>query len=145
MESLKHKLILVLGLMTLSELQAQSVEGKKTVLGTAYFNQIFGHVHQNPSRYSKSLTAIACAHPVKVMSLEVKPGEKKESFAENWKLVKAGPYEGYIHGDYLTAKRPECFQDRYPRFVNELGLELTDMFYWGKLYDHYEQGRSQIP
>lgn len=124
---------------------SQRVEGKKENISTQYLNVIFAHVHQNPSRYSQSLTTIACGHPLQIMRLVEANNQRTEVFNEEWRLVVAGPYEGYVHQDLLSSEKPKCFQDNYPRFMNALNLELTDMFYWGKLYDHFERGKSRIP
>lgn len=124
---------------------AQSVPGKKELVKTAYFNRIYGSVHQAPSRESQSLTAIACGHPLKVMKLIESPSKTTQLFADGFLLVSSGPYEGYIHQDFVSDKKPNCFADRYPRFLNEMGLEVTDQFYWGKLYDQYERGRTNTP
>jgi hypothetical protein len=114
--------------------------------GQAYLVNIFGHIHQNPTKSSQSLTTIACGHPLRLLK-EIAVETKTETvlFAGEWNLVASGPYEGYIRQEQLTAKKPECFQDRFPKFFNDLGLEVTDMFYWGRLYDHYEMGKSEQP
>jgi hypothetical protein len=45
---------------------------------------------------------------------------------------------------YISRRKPECFQDRYPRFFDNVALELSDMYYWGKLFDQYVEGRSKV-
>jgi len=104
-----------------------------------YFKKLFGHIHKNPSRYSQSLSTIGCGHPIKVL---VNKG--REEYGKGFYKVKVGPYEGYISKLYLNDKKPNCFQDKYPRFFDNLELSLTDMYYWGKLYDQYVYGRSTI-
>lgn len=112
-------------------------------VGQAYFNQIFGHIHQNPSRYSTSLTNIACAHPVRIKA--VVEGEREQRvFAGNWKLIQAGPYLGYVKKTFLSQQRPPCFQDRYPRFFEQLELSISEMHFWGRLYDHFLIERSEL-
>lgn len=104
-----------------------------------YFKKLFGHIHKNPSRYSQSLSTIGCGHPIKIL---VNNG--REEYGKGFYKVKVGPYEGYISKLYLNDKKPLCFQDKYPRFFDNLELSLTDMYYWGKLYDQYVYGRSTI-
>lgn len=105
----------------------------------SYYNNLFGHIHKNASRYSQSLSTIGCGHPIKILGVK---GEEISS-GEFYK-VKVGPYVGFIDKKYLSSKKPTCFQDRYPRFFDNVGLSLTDMYYWGKLYDQYAYGRSTV-
>jgi len=46
--------------------------------------------------------------------------------------------------DYLSAKRPTCFQGKYPKFFDALNLDLAELYYWGRLYDHYIQGETRV-
>jgi hypothetical protein len=117
---------------------------KKTVEAVYYFRHTFGHVHQNPSLSSMSMTTISCNHPVKI--LKVSGAEKKQEnllVNKEWYFVRVANYDGYIHQSALSEKRVECFQDKYPRYFESLNLEVNDLFYWGKLYDHYIHGRSK--
>lgn len=124
--------ILTLGLVHM-------VQAKETSLRVAYYKNLFGHIHKSASRYSQSLSTIGCGHPIKVLGMK-----GKEIVTGNFNKVKVGPYKGYIDKKYLTSKKPTCFQDRYPRFFDNIGLSLTDMYYWGKLYDQYVYGRSTV-
>jgi hypothetical protein len=144
-ESLKKITLFLIISCLFSRLEAQTVSGKKEMIKTSYFNRIYGSLHQSPSRTSQSLTAIACNHPLRVMRLIESPTKKTEVFADGWLLVSSGPYEGYIHQDFVSDQKPNCFADRYPRFLNALELEVTDQFYWGKLYDQYDRGRTKTP
>lgn len=121
-----------------------SAAAKKEILRVAYFRPIFGHVHRNPSRYSSSLTTISCGHPIKVLKLVPKKGRPVTVFNKVWHFVKVGPYEGYIDGKYLKEKKTNCFQDRYPKFFDSLELDLTELYYWGRLYDQYVFGKSRV-
>lgn len=115
------------------------------VLSVGYFSEIYGHVHKNPFRYSLGLTTISCGHPMKI--LKARESEKdpyQEVFSGNWRLVKVGPYQGYILMDYISEKKPKCFQDKYPKFFEHFNLEIADMYYWGKLYDQYLAGKSKV-
>ena len=103
------------------------------VLMVKYLNTPWGHVHQNQSRYSTSLTTVSCGHPLKVVA-----------HAGDWEKVQAGPYTGFVRAAQLVDKKPDCVQDKYPRFFDDLKLEITEMYYWGKLYDHYIEGKSRL-
>lgn len=115
------------------------VLAKESAVRVAYYNHLFGHIHKNPSRYSMSLSTISCGHPIKILGVKGKIIER-----EGYYKVHVGPYKGYISKQYLNRKKPNCFQDRYPRFFDNLDLSLTDMYYWGKLYDQYVNGRSTV-
>lgn len=126
--------------LNLTLLQAKEQTG---VIKTGYLNQMFGHIHQNPSRYSQSMSTVACGHPLKVMKLVQEDGTEKVIFSKEWNRVSTGPYEGYIQERYISDKKPSCFQDRFPKFFQAINLELTEMYYWGRLYDHYDWGHSK--
>lgn len=104
------------------------------IIMVKYMNTPWGHVHQNSSRYSASLTTVSCGHPLKVVELNNK----------GWTKVIAGPYTGFVQDINLGSKKPECLQDKYPRFFDDLKLEITQMYYWGKLYDQYVEGKSRL-
>tara|TARA_R110000868_G_scaffold303689_2_gene564204 strand:- start:4244 stop:4627 length:384 start_codon:yes stop_codon:yes gene_type:complete len=109
------------------------VQAADKVLMVKYLNTPWGHVHQNASRYSTSLTTVSCGHPIKVYEVKA-----------DWHKVGAGPYTGYVASGQLSDKKPTCPQDKYPRFFDDLKLEITQMYYWGKLYDHYIEGKSRL-
>lgn len=121
---------------------AKGAEQKKVLDKVMYVNKIFAQVHKNPSRHSIYLTTTECGHPVKVYKL-VSKNRTRVSFNRTWKIVKVGAYDGYIDGEYLSSKKVDCFQDKYPKFFDSLNLEISDMFYWGKLYDQYVSGKSR--
>ena len=112
---------------------------KETTVKVVYYKNLFGHIHKNPSRYSQSLSTISCGHPIKILGVK---GQEIQS--GDFSKVKVGPYVGYIDRKYLSSRKKECFQDRYPRFFDNIGLTLSDMYYWGKLYDQYVYGRSTV-
>ena len=130
------KIFLALSLMLLS---LNSFAKKEKTLRIVYYKNLFGHIHKNPSRYSQSLSTISCGHPIKILGLE-----GKEIQSGDFSKVKVGPYVGYIDRKYLSSRKRQCFQDRYPRFFDNIGLSLSDMYYWGKLYDQYVYGRSTV-
>lgn len=113
------------------------------LVGIYYFKPTFGHVHKGPSKFSSSLTTIACGHPVKVFSRKVLK-KRREVFGSNFAFVKAGPYKGYLNWDFLSPKLSLCQQDKYPKFFNFMNLSLTEMYYWGKLTEQSVRGKSQV-
>lgn len=114
-------------------------------IGIKYFNQMFGHLHQRPDVYSTSLTTLACGHPVKIYEIKVtKKNDKNLIQNTAWRRVKVGPYYGYIHISNLSKGRPYCFQDEYPQFFGKISLDITDIYYWGRLQDQYISGKSRV-
>jgi hypothetical protein len=109
------------------------------VVGNLYFKNYLGHLHKNPSRGSSSLTTIQCAYPVKVLD------DTEKSAPEGWVYAKVGDDRGFIQSGFLDIKRPDCFQEKYPNFYLNLNLDLTDMYYWGRLNDQYllEESKTQ--
>lgn len=103
-----------------------------------YFKQIFGHLHQNPSRHSNSLTIISCRR-----ALEILPTATSDAI--DWKHVQLGPYKGYILQANIEKKksRTRCFQDEYSQFFDLLDLKMTDYYLWGSLLDHYIYSQSR--
>ena len=99
-----------------------------------YYNNTFGHIHQNPSRYSTSLTVVSCGHPLKVLT---RAESKKKNINSRWTYVGAGPYKGYILSKYLQIKSVKCFSDTHSKFFENMNLSITDMYYFGRLYDQY--------
>ena len=118
---------------------------KRKYVRVAYFKNIFGHIHQNTSKYSTSLSTLSCGHPVKIYKKQYKGGHSQIIFNEKWNMVKVGPYQGYIQAEFLSKTKVKCFQDKYPKFFDEMKLEISDMYYWGRLYDQYVTGNSKRP
>ncbi len=104
--------------------------------GRLYFQNFMGHVHKLPKDGSASLTAIQCAQPVQLLENSVRPAPR------GWAYIQAGEDKGYIRLSQLGEKRPECFQEKYPKFYNKLNLDLSDYYYWGRLSDHFIEGES---
>jgi hypothetical protein len=121
-----------------------AAQAKRTQLSVMYLRPMFAHVHQNPSRHSASLTTITCGQPVKVMAAKWPDGREDVLVDGHWHMVDVGPYQGYLDREMLSDKRPECFQDRYPRFFDAIGAELSDLYYWGRLYDQLVIGKSRV-
>ena len=104
-----------------------------------YLNLTFAHLHQNPSRFSQSMSTIMCGHGMRIL----KKLPPKVSLPEGWLYVKAGPYKGFIKESFLSRRKVRCQQDKYPRFFDQLELSVTDMYYWGRISDQAESGRSK--
>jgi hypothetical protein len=116
-----------------------SVLPKTDISRVLYFNQLFGHVHKSPSRYSQSLSTVECGHPIKIVK-----ENGKEVLTGDFVKVSVGPYIGHVNLLYLSSKKEKCISDKYPKFFNSLELSITDMFYWGKLNDQYVQGKTKV-
>lgn len=112
-------------------------DSKNKVEGIFYLKNIFGHLHKHPSQYSSSLTTIACNHPVRVYKSD-------ESTPEGWKYVQASGQYGYIKEEFLVKRKIRCFQAKYPKFFGNMNMGLSDLYYWGRLYDQYVQGKSKV-
>ena len=113
---------------------------KSSYLKIVYYKEAFGHIHRNPSRYSSSLTTISCGHPLKLLPL--KKGKEENS---HWAYIKTGPYTGHVLNIFLSSKRPRCFSDVHSKFFDNMNLSITDMYYFGRLYDQYVIGQTRRP
>jgi hypothetical protein len=133
------KLILLLSIFLQVDLaRADAKSTDERVVGVFYLKPIFAHVHESSSKTSASRTTIQCSHPVKVIE------SSKVSASSEWAYVQVADYRGFILKEYLASKRPECFQGKYPKFFDALNLDLSELYYWGRLYDHFYQGESRV-
>jgi hypothetical protein len=119
-------------------LYAESIGVDEKVVGTFYLNPVFGHVHQSANRSSPSLTTIQCSHPVKVIQ------SSKVTVDPEWVYVEVAEFRGFILKEYLNEKKPDCLQGKYPKFFDALNLDLSELYYWGRLYDRYIQGETRL-
>jgi hypothetical protein len=117
---------------------AETTSTDEKVVGIFYMTPLFGHVHQSSVRTSASLTTIQCAHPVKVIE------SSKVSISKEWAYVEVADYRGFVMKQYLSEKRPDCIQGKYPKFFDALNMDLSELYYWGRLYDHYIQGETRV-
>lgn len=117
---------------------AETVATDEKVVGVFYMNPLFGHVHQSPIRTSASLTTIQCAHPLKVLE------SSKVSVSAEWAYVQVADYKGFILKSYLSERKPKCIQGKYPKFFDALNLDLSELYYWGRLYDHYVESETRV-
>lgn len=138
---LLKNILLITTFIALKPIWAQE---KRVVVKVMYFNEMMGNVHQNTSRYSQTLTTISCNHPVKVQKIVGADKKEQINFGNGeWLAVNVGPYEGYLLSGLLSDKKQECFQDRFPKFFDEMQLSLTDLYYLGRLNDQYMTGKSK--
>lgn len=105
------------------------------VIARSYFVEFMGHVHKSPSDLSESLTAIQCAQSVSIL-------EDKESKL-GWLKVNVGEDTGYIREIFLNSKRPNCFQENYPKFYQNQNFDMTQLYFWGRIEDHFIRGESK--
>ena len=106
-------------------------------VGVFYFKETFGHIHSNTSRYSSSLTTVGCGHPIKVFS-------QKDAFGKIWYEVEVAGQKGYVLKEFMLSSKPECFQQKYPVFFNAMNLGVSELYYWGRLYDQYVKGEVKV-
>ena len=117
---------------------AETTSTDEKVVGIFYMNPLFGHVHQYSVRTSASLTTIQCAHPVKVIE------SSKVSISNEWAYVQVAEYRGFVMKQFLSETKPDCIQGKYPKFFDALNMDLSELYYWGRLYDHYVQGETRV-
>ncbi len=122
----------------LTILLQMSAFSKEKSIGILYLNRIFGHVHAKPDQFSSSLTTMACGHPVTILK------SPRGHHAQDWFYVRVGDAKGFVHTNFLSEKKELCFQDKYPKFFNALNLDLNELYYWGRLIDHYVEGESRV-
>ena len=130
-------MFLILLLFNLSSF-AETTSTDEKVVGVFYMTPLFGHIHQSSVRTSASLTTVQCAHPVKVIE------SSKVSISKEWAYVEVADYRGFVMKQYLSEKRPDCIQGKYPKFFDALNMDLSELYYWGRLYDHYIQGETRV-
>lgn len=117
---------------------AETTSTDERVVGVFYFRPMFGHIHQSSAKTSASLTTIQCSHPVKVIE------SSKVEVGPEWAYVQVADHRGFILKHFLSEKRPDCFQGKYPKFFDALNLDLSELYYWGRLNDQYIQGETRV-
>jgi hypothetical protein len=108
---------------------------KKTVV---YYKKTYGHIHELANKYSPSLTTIACGHPMAFIR------EKEDKVGKLWVKVVASNIKGYVDLKHISKTRPVCPQRLYPKFWNSLNMDVSELYYWGRLYDQFIEGNSNI-
>jgi hypothetical protein len=119
-------------------LLAETVSKDEKIVGIFYFTPAFGHVHQSAIRTSGALTTIQCSHPLKVIE------SSKVSVEPEWAYVQVAEHKGFILKEFLSAKRPICFQGKYSKFFDVFNLDLSELYYWGRLSDQFIQGETRV-
>lgn len=117
---------------------AETIAIDEKIVGIFYFQPIIGHVHQSSVRSSASLTTIQCGHPIKVIE------SSKVSISSDWVYVQVAEYRGFILKNNLSAKRPRCFQAKYPKFFDSFNFDLAELYYWGRLNDQFLYGETRV-
>jgi hypothetical protein len=120
----------------LSSAETRPIEER--VVGVYYFTPIFGHIHQSAVKTSPSLTTIQCSHPLKIIE------SSKVSVGQEWAYVQVADYKGFVYRSFLSEKRPSCLQGKYPKFFDAFNLDLAELYYWGRLSDHFIQGVTRV-
>ena len=102
-----------------------------------YFSRIFGHMHLKPYANSTSVTGISCGE-------KLKKNNDSKSIEQDWEYVEFGTKKGYVYKGHIANTQPDCLQAEFPIFFQALGLDLTEIFLWGRLSDQFiefETGR----
>ncbi len=123
--------------LILKTLNCQAAK-KETAITITYVKNKFAIIHENPSVSSVALTTVTCSFPLKVLE------DRLIRDSGNWLKVKAGEFTGYVLEKHTELNRPDCFQARYPHFFKSLDLDLNELYYWGKIYDQFIDGRSKV-
>jgi hypothetical protein len=122
----------------ISRRQLKKIGSKKSQFSSVmYFDKMYGSVHEVANINSYSLTTIGCGHPVRVY-------KDNDGFSQEFLKVKIAQYKGYVLKAHLSLKRPECFSKKYSRFTNTIDLDLSDLFYWGRIYDQFRMGKTPL-
>ena len=127
-------MVLIISNLVPAKEKVEIKEDSKKIISIEYLGALFGHVRVQPSQYAESLSAISCGHPIKLY----------ETIKDDYQFAKVGPYEGYVKREHLSKHKPECLQDKYPKFFETINLDITEMYYWGKLNDQYITGKSKL-
>jgi hypothetical protein len=121
--------IVIWKLIFFGEVQANNPSANKEVY---FYQKIFGHIHESPQRTSVSLTTIQCGHPLKNLI------DPKVSLSPDWMYVETGGQKGFVWKKHVERNRPKCLQGEFPKFFENFNLDLSQMYYWGRLYDHMD-------
>lgn len=98
---------------------------------TMFLNKMYGQLHQNASRHSRILSTFECGQPFTV----------SEQNDDQFLKASYATYDGFILRKLLSKKRPkDCWQDKYSKFFQYLGMGVTEMHYMGRLQDLLIQG-----
>lgn len=126
--------ILIFCIFVVGEIGAKN---QPTVLTSSYIKNMYGILYKRPSINSAQLTVLSCGRTVKVME------DKQGITGDKWHFVEAGIHKGFVPKRALVDKHPVCFARRYPKFLENMNLEMLDFHIWGRLYDKYTYGASR--
>jgi len=118
-------------LCLLISLSSFNLQAEDKVVGVFYFKPLIGQLRQNSSKVSPALTTLQCGHPVKLLE------SSKVSVSPEWSYAEVSGHQGFILKKDLAEQRPDCLQSKYPKFFDGLNLDLSDLYYWGRLNDQF--------
>jgi len=112
-------------------LSSNSYARKSKRMPVRYLSKIYGQIHQNASRFSRVVSTFECGQPFKL----------KKGDDGGFSKVLYASYEGYILTSHLSKSRPKnCWQDRYRKYFDFMGLGISEMHHWGRLQDLFIEG-----
>jgi hypothetical protein len=110
--------------------------GQSTKPSIYYFNQMFGHILETPQPNAASVSTIPCQFPLRMSTTQ--------SENDLWHRVEAQDLKGFVLKEYLSSSKVDCFQEKYPKFFEQLNLDVSEMYYWGRLYQNFSLGKSEV-
>ena len=134
---LNVRILFILGYIIFLPSQAEAAE--KATVRIAYFNKIFGHLHRRPDVNSSTLTILDCNTPVTFTADSTQKGSAR------WYYIKAGVYQGYVIKSNISFSPAVCFRKKFKKFFELIKIDPGEQYYWGKIYDRYEQIRTKVP
>ena len=84
------------------------------------------------------MTTIQCGYPLKILKSNL------VKHPDDWSLVEASDIRGFVFNNFLADSKPECFQEKYPKFFEALNMDVAELYYWGRLYDQSLIGESKV-
>lgn len=132
LEGVMRNTMKLCSLMMVLTLMSTPVLAKKSKRAPVrYLNKIYGQIHQNASRFSRVISTFECGQPFKV----------KKGDDGGFSKVAYASYEGFILTSHLSKSRPkDCWQDKYRKFFDFMGLGISEMHHWGRLQDLFIEG-----
>ena len=97
-----------------------------TRAGDFFIKKNFVILGQNPMPSTNPISILSCGNKVKVIP-------RKYQVPKKWSFVRVGSFEGYVKDQFLAKKKPQCFEDRFPKFHNSFRIKLSEMYYWARL------------
>ena len=98
-----------------------------------YLNRTYAQLLNNPYSFSSTITTLPCATP-----LTVDPTLK--SNAVDWVGVQFAQERGYVYRKFVSIERPnDCYQEKYPVFLSALNLDVSELYYWGRLQNQVHE------